>query len=279
LSGRFALKLASACTHRAEALGLALAKLFLEYQGAFKNQAVVPLDSHLDLFRTSHSTFNEISDEVSLKRTDLGLFEFDATSMVLTCRLVEVKCYKNAGGSLTGLHSLRALIAEQLLQSEQVLRRHFNPDVDTERDRPDRVLKTQELIAILEFYVERANRLGLLAHDAYDEAKFFLRSMESGFHMRFTRSALIFDFEKPGREETREDNGIEYHRIGYDLIESLIESLPVKSKDSETMVFEDQISELPPTEDIDTETVNRLVAKAFPRLPSASFLPPPRLPA
>lgn len=276
LSGRFALKLASACTHRAEALGLALAKLFLEYQGAFKDQAVVPLDSHLDLFRTSHSTFNEISDEVSLKRTDLGLFEFDATSMVLTCRLVEVKCYKNAGGSITGLHSLRASIAEQLLQSEQVLRRHFDPGVDTERDRPDRVLKTQELIAMLEFYVERANRLGFLAHDAYDEAKFFLRSMENGFHMRFTRSALIFDFEKPGREETHEDNGIEYHRIGYDLIESLIESLPVTSKDSETVVFEAQIPELPPTEDVDTETVNRLAAKAFPRLPSASFLPPPR---
>ena len=40
LSGRLALKLVSSSTHRAEALGLVLAKMFLEYEGALQNQIV-----------------------------------------------------------------------------------------------------------------------------------------------------------------------------------------------------------------------------------------------
>lgn len=53
LSGQLALKLISAPTQQAEALGLALARLYLEYQGALSNQIIVPLDSHLDLYQSS----------------------------------------------------------------------------------------------------------------------------------------------------------------------------------------------------------------------------------
>src|SRR5690606_16977237 len=42
LSGRLALKLISAPSQRAEALGLALSRLYLEHQGVFANQIVVP---------------------------------------------------------------------------------------------------------------------------------------------------------------------------------------------------------------------------------------------
>jgi DNA phosphorothioation-dependent restriction protein DptH len=52
LSGRLAFKLISSATQRTEALGLALARLYLEHQGVFANQIVVPLDAHLDLYRT-----------------------------------------------------------------------------------------------------------------------------------------------------------------------------------------------------------------------------------
>jgi hypothetical protein len=52
LSGRLALKLVSSPTARAEALGIALARLYLNYQGALRNQIVVPLDAHLDLFHS-----------------------------------------------------------------------------------------------------------------------------------------------------------------------------------------------------------------------------------
>jgi hypothetical protein len=82
---------------RAEALGLALSRLYLEHQGVFENQVVVPLDAHLELYRVLKAQANELGDEVSLRRTDLGLFDLDITRRTITCRLVEVKCYSGVG--------------------------------------------------------------------------------------------------------------------------------------------------------------------------------------
>ena len=56
LSGRLALKLISSPTQRAEALGLALSRMYLEHQGVFSNQIVVPLDAHLELYRAPRRT-------------------------------------------------------------------------------------------------------------------------------------------------------------------------------------------------------------------------------
>ena len=269
LSGRLALKLISSPTNRAEALGLALSKLFLEFQDAFRDQAVIPLDAHLDLYRALQKSADEFGDEVSLRRTDLALFDFDAATMTLTCSLIEVKCYGAVGG-VAGLNQLKDTIAEQIQQSERALQHHFDPERSGMNDRPDRVMKTQEFINLLEFYVDRAARLRLLSPEAYEEAKFFLRSMEPGYRLRFTRSALVFDFEKSGREEFVEDNGIEFHWIGVDLIRSLLEALPVKHGDDETRPFQ------PPSETegtpTSTSTPLQLLEGHVPRLVRAAFL-------
>ena len=277
LSGRLALKLVSASTHRAEALGLALGKLFLEYQAAFQCQAVVPLDSHVDILRPDPNGPIDLSEEVSLRRTDLALFDFDVSSMSLICRLVEVKCYKDAGGSLESLASLKACIAEQLGSSEQAIRKRFNQELSPDAARPDNVIRTQELCNLLEFYVERAERLGFLSSEAYQEAKYFLRSMERGYQLRFTKSALIFDFEKPGFEESIQENGIEYHRIGRNLIEQLIEALPSAHWAAETLPFgsEKTITADPTQEDV-SQTLSELRSRAFPLVQKAAFLPVPR---
>jgi outer membrane biosynthesis protein TonB len=233
LSGRLALKLISSPTHRAEALGLALAKLYLEYQEALCDQVVIPLDAHLDLYRALQKNADELGDEVSLKRTDLGLFEFNAEQMIITCRLVEVKCYQQTGG-IAAFNELKANIVEQIQQSEQVLQFHFDPERTGAVDRPDREVKTQEFIAVLEFYIDRAARLGLLSREACDEAKYFLRCMEKGYRLRFTRSALIFDFEHEGTESVTEENGIEYHRVGVNLVRSLLQALPARRPEDGT---------------------------------------------
>ena len=74
LSGQLALKLIAAPTQQAEALGLALARLYLEYQGALSNQIIVPLDAHTNLYRSSGET-DDVNDAISLQRTDLALFD------------------------------------------------------------------------------------------------------------------------------------------------------------------------------------------------------------
>lgn len=230
LSGRLALKLISSPTNRAEALGLALARMYLDFQGAIENQVILPLDAHLDLYRTLQRNAEDLGDEVNLRRTDLALFDFNANSRVITCRLVEVKCYRRVG-DWGAFQQLVNAIAEQIHQSEEVLRYHFDPNRFL-RERPDRLVKTQEFVSLLEFYVDRVARFNLITPDVRDEAKYLLHSMEEGYQLNFTRSAIIFDFEKPGTEVTVEHDGIEYHRIGSDLIRELIVLLPTKQEKS-----------------------------------------------
>lgn len=220
LSGRLALKLISSPTQRAEALGLALSRLYLEHQGVFESQIVLPLDAHLDLYRVLKQQAEELGDEVRFKRTDLGLFDLDITRRVITCRLVEVKCYSGVG-ELAAYNALKSGIAEQIAQSEQVIAHHFDPQ-RTPTDRPDRAFKTREFALLLEFYLERAERYGAMSRDAADEARFFVHTLDDGYELSFTRSALIFDFAKPGTEPPENEGGIEYHRIGVDLIRQLI---------------------------------------------------------
>lgn len=224
LSGRLALKLISSPSQRAEALGLALSRLYLQHQGVFGTQVVVPLDAHLDLYRAPRGQQDELGDEVSFRRTDLALFDLDAARRIITCRLVEVKCYASVG-DLSAYNTLKGEIAEQIAVSEQVLAYHFDPR-RTVVDRPDRTFKTHELATLLEFYLDRAERYGVIDATAAEEARYFIRSLGDGYGLSFTRSALIFDFEKPGTEVPELEAGIEYHRIGSDLIRELIEAVP-----------------------------------------------------
>ncbi|NTX13535.1 ATP-binding protein [Myxococcus sp. CA056] len=230
LSGRLALKLISSPTQRAEALGLALSRLYLEHQGVFESQIVVPLDAHLDLYRVLKQQADELGDEVSFKRTDLGLFDLDITRRIITSRLVEVKCYSGVG-DLSAYNVLKSSIAEQIAQSEQVLAHHFDPQ-RTPQDRPDRAFKTRELALLLEFYLERAERYGAISREAADEARYFVHTLDDGYQLAFTRSALIFDFAKPGTEPPERESGIEYHRIGVDLIRQIVEAAAPSAESS-----------------------------------------------
>ena len=220
LSGRLALKLVSAPTARAEALGIALARLFLEYQGALRNQIVVPLDSHVDLFRTARDQAEAIGDEITLRRTDLALFDLDFAQRTVSCNLVEVKCYARRL-SLGGYAQLKDHIAEQVNQSERIVQRHFDPH-GTRPDRPDRLLKTRELVTLLEFYLERSLRYGLMDADAGNEARALLHRLEEGYTLQFSRSGLVFDFDQPGTSSSEHEAGIDYYRVGNDLIRSLV---------------------------------------------------------
>lgn len=279
LSGRLALKLISSPTQRAEALGLALSRLYLEHQGVFENQIVVPLDAHLELYRLLKQGADELGDEVSFKRTDLGLFDLDVTRRIITCRLVEVKCYSGLG-DLAAYNALKSSIALQIGQSEQVLAHHFDPR-RTPQDRPDRAFKTRELALLLEFYLERAERYGAIGREAADEARYFLHTLDDGYQLAFTRSALIFDFAKPGTEPPESESGIEYHRVGVDLIRQLVDAA-APSTDSSASISASSSGNggpggAPPRPRGVTEVDRRRErAPSVPTLDSAAFLGSPR---
>ena len=271
LSGRLALKLISSPTQRAEALGLALSRMYLEHQGVFANQVVVPLDAHLELYRVLKKSADELGDEVSFKRTDLALFDLDAKARTITCRLVEVKCY-NQVGDLAAFGALKDGIAEQVAQSEEVLSYHFDPQ-RSPADRPDRLVKTRELVTLLEFYMDRARRYGVMMDEASDEARFLLRTLEEGYRLDFTRAAIIFDFDKPGTEPAEHEHGVEYHRIGVDLIQQLVEAAAPEVTPSEAELEEAIESEDSLTARSMAElTRRRAQAASVPTLDEAAFL-------
>src|SRR5262249_24420969 len=153
ISSRLTLKLVGASSNqRAEALGLALANAYLRYQQALLGQVIVPLDDHQNLFTVGARGDSESS--VHFRRTNLALFSCNPTSRQITCRLVEVKCYAQ-GGTLSGYQQLRAHIATQLADSETAIRAHYDPHLRA-TDRPDRLLKTRELVVMLEYYLDHA---------------------------------------------------------------------------------------------------------------------------
>ncbi|MFT4927250.1 MAG: DNA phosphorothioation-dependent restriction protein DptH, partial [Phenylobacterium sp.] len=232
LSGRLALKLASNNASKTEALGLALSKLYLEYQGVFKDQIVIPLDAHLELYSQLQKAEGELGVDISFKRSDLALFDLDARSRTVRCNLVEVKCYSQVG-DLASYQALKRTIAEQIAESQRVIQRHFDL-TRTAHDRPDRLVKTQQLSVLLEYYLKRAQRFGLLSQAVIDEAKFLLRTLEQGYTLSITRSAVIFDFGQDN-SEVENEVGIDFHRVGRNHVDELLScELTSDSDDGDT---------------------------------------------
>jgi len=271
LSGRLALKLLSSFSQQAEAMGLALSRLFLEHQGVFQNQIVVPLDAHLELYKSLHQHAEELGDEVSFRRTDLALFDLDPVSRVVTCRLVEVKCYSQVG-DLSAYVQLKASITEQIAQTEHVLAYHFDPRFG-EKDRPDRAIKNRDLAALLNFYLGRSERYGVVLPEAADEARFFLRRLdERPYALQFTRSAVVFDFSKPGTEAADCENGVEFYRIGSDLIQQLVEAAVM---DTETLASMRPSQPADVAREATQELLRRrTLAPSVPTFETAAFLSP-----
>ncbi|MCW7554522.1 hypothetical protein NX722_18215 [Endozoicomonas gorgoniicola] len=268
LSGRLALKLISSPTQRAEAMGLALARMYLEHQGVFENQILVPLDAHLELYQVLQNQADELGNEISFKRTDLALFDLDPGSRKIICRLVEVKCYSDVG-DLAAYAQLKDSITEQIAESESVLAQHFDPQ-HSQEDRPDRLIKNQELVNLLGFYLDRTQRYGSISEVASEEARFFLDTIDDGYELNFTRSALIFDFAKPGTEPAELDCGIEFHRIGYDLVHELVDASASLLSEG---IEEADDADISPADRKSAELiVKRNKAPSLPTLDEAAFL-------
>jgi ABC-type branched-subunit amino acid transport system ATPase component len=272
LSGRLALKLLSSPSQRAEAIGLALSRLFLEHQGVFQNHVVLPLDAHLELYKPLRQNAQEMGDEVSFRRTDLALFDLDLNRRVVTCRLVEVKCYTHVG-DVAAYEQLKALIAAQISQTEEVIAYHFDPR-RAEVDRPDRPIKNRDFAALLGFYLDRSQRYGVVLPDVAEEARRFLRRLdEQPYTLQFTRSAVVFDFGKPGTEPAEHENGIEFYRNGSDLSCQLVESAVTDTESVANLRSEPADLAREVTQELQRR---RALAPSVPTFLTAAFLSPSR---
>ena len=221
LSGRLALKLLSSPSQVQEVLGLSLARLFLEQYGLLEDKILVPLDAHSGLFSGLDSQVN-LEDEVSLKRGDLLLVSCNEETRNLHFHFVEVKWRKDLG-ELSAYVSLRQEIENQIHSSENAMRLHFDPDLKPV-DRLDRQIKIKEIISLLNFYLARSRRYGLISADGEKDIQKFVESLDQGYSLTCSGTGLIFDFGFQGLEQDIEHAGLIFHHIGADYIHHLLQN-------------------------------------------------------
>lgn len=219
LSGRLALKLLSAPNHVREALGLAVARLFLEQYNLLRDRIVLPLDAHGAFFaEASQDTLSD--EEMSLKRGDLLLVSCNSEMRTLHFHIIEVK-WRSDLGDFNAYLSLRQDIEDQLQRSEETLRHIFDPKLRP-TDRIDRQVKTKELISLLSFYLNRSQRYGLISESGAAQLATFIESLDKGYHLSCANVGLIFDFAYQGITTQEEHAGLVFHRVGGDYIRRLL---------------------------------------------------------
>ncbi|MER8018664.1 hypothetical protein ACIQ7S_09075 [Streptomyces griseoluteus] len=219
LSGSLVFKLAALGENqRTEVLGLALARRYLGVRGALRDQILVPLDAHPELYEEERGRATAGDTEVRLQRTDLALFDLDAERRTLVCRLLEIKCH--TGGGLSAYQGKRQHIIRQTQNTERIIAERFDPA----RGRADRPLQNVALRALLEKYLSRAGRYGLFGERAMTEARWLLDRLDHGYRLEFTRTGLVFDLSKDGFDTDHEE-GVAFHRIGRDHAVRLLDDI------------------------------------------------------
>jgi len=221
LSGRLALKLLSSPTDVSGVLGMALARLFLEQFSLLEDCILIPIDSHIDLF-TQSGKDSLLEDEVSFKRGDLLLVSCDPGNRSLNFNIIEVKLRSDLG-EINSYLSLRQEIENQLNNTEVELRKQFDPFYQYV-DRIDRQVKTRELITLLNFYLQRSQRYGLVSKEAGDLFAGFIQTLDEGYQLATSGVGLIFDFGSEDLSVDEEHAGLIFYRVGKAYIQHLADA-------------------------------------------------------
>jgi hypothetical protein len=212
LSPGLPLRLLNNRTQAVEAFSLSLVSLYLSAQGVLRKALAVPLDMHQDLFRALGSAE---PDRVDLRRTDLAVVRLDPDKRRISVSLVEVKARSKL--QLDTPAELVEQISGQLENSRSVLRsRLFAVDLRDRRDSLAAALLLRRLTRLLDRYLERAVRYGLMDDPRrVAAARRFIASLDGGYEVTFDKHAMIFDLEGASRPLERVDD-VRVTRIGRD---------------------------------------------------------------
>jgi hypothetical protein len=228
ISGKLALKLINNPKDAREIIGLALTRLLLERDGALQDGVLIPVDSHTDLFAEHKRQLRDV--DVRIHRSDLILARVRSRRLCL--RLIEVKFRSGAGGPAEEV-ALKEAIVVKNLDTQKVLEARFIPH--PESDRLDREIQNKQLANLLQFYLDRCKRHGLIASQLAEDAdiqSIIQAVIEGSFEVEFERAGYIYNLRGDSKDpENYKDNRI--HVIGkatiYELLDipSDVESLPV----------------------------------------------------
>jgi hypothetical protein len=207
LSGRLALRLLASPNQAQAALGMALTKLFCEGYGLLSEAMAIPLDAHPELAVSAAGTG---------LRGDLLLVSADPDNRHLDFLVVETKCHSGAGLE----SSLRARIHEQVTATAAALRERF--EIAAVDDRVDRQVQSWQLAEVLLFYLDRAERYGLVSEPGPTPLRHFLADLDVGYSLTVRRTGLVFRPEAAATRLDDEDPEVPIWVVGRDVIDRLL---------------------------------------------------------
>lgn len=212
LSGGLALRLLDSERNAEELVGLLLTRLYFEQDGLLRHHLLIPIDAH-------QSLLNSRDDDAPNLRGDLLLVQLDPANRRLTFHVVEVKYRKHLSGSVAR-NELADHIAEQVVATRKALENRF----DSDAKRVDHQLRSRELISLLEFYLERASRYGLIDQVYAEAVRPFLYTLDYGYELDFKQSGLIFS-PQAATEDSSTD-GVTMLWLGQESINRALALLP-----------------------------------------------------
>ncbi|WP_245234862.1 methylation-associated defense system ATP-binding protein MAD8 [Tamlana crocina] len=214
LSSSLVLQLNSSKNKAFEVIGSAFTKRVLEKKGFLENGILIPIDLHQNLF-------NQNSFE-SKSRADSLLVSLDPEKREILITVIEIKCRKALNE--TEREDLKMKMKEQIENTIEVLRFHFDPQYNLSNDRLDREIKNKELRGLLGFYINRSNRYNYLSDLVYDNYNDFLLDLDLGYSLKFNKVGVIYDFST-SKKHLKEiaDGDITMFTMGKDLIEDILD--------------------------------------------------------
>ena len=214
VSSSLVLQLNSTKNKAFEVIGSAFTKRVLEKKEMLEDAFLIPIDLHQNLFENLPSG--------SKSRADNLLVSINPSKKEISISVIEIKCRKSLGD--TEKDALRLKMLDQIENTIEALRNHFDPEYNNSFDRLDREIKNKELKSLLTFYLERANRYEYLSNNAYNQYLAFMQKLDAGFTLRFKRLGLIFDFAaKERHKKTVLDNDSTFFTFGGKLIDDILD--------------------------------------------------------
>lgn len=218
ISGKLALKLINNPKDAREIIGLALTRLLLERDGALRDGVLIPVDSHIDLFAEHKRQLQDV--DIRLHRNDLILARVRHGRLSL--QLIEVK-FRSGSGSPAEEVALKEAIVVKNADTQKVLEARFVPQA--EADRLDREIQNKQLANLLQFYLDRCRRHGLIDDHVADSAdvQTVIRAITDGsFNVEFERAGFIYNLQGTSKQsEQYKENHI--HVVGNDTIRELLD--------------------------------------------------------
>jgi len=218
ISGKLALKLINNPKDAREIIGLALTRLLLEQDGSLHDGVLIPVDSHTDLFAEHKRQLQDV--DIRLHRNDLILAHVKDGRLCL--RLIEVK-FRSGAGSPAEEVSLKEAIVIKNADTQKVLEARFVPRPDA--DRLDRELQNKQLSNLLQFYLDRCKRHGLISTTVAEneDIQRVIKSITEGhFETDFERAGYIYNLQGASKESELYKNNL-IHVIGRETIRELLE--------------------------------------------------------